>query len=109
MSTPHLRAKTAAVASVIQSLSGILFSYTVPLLLSNQGANLGEKTGLFFGGLSWLYLIPVIFLFPEVKGRTYQELDELFERKIKAWNFAKTKTAYQAGLEVRQENEKVAQ
>lgn len=79
----------------------------MPLLLSNQGANLGQKTGLFFGGLSWLYLIPLFFLFPETKGRTYQELDELFERNIKPWDFAKTKTAYQAGLEVRRENDEL--
>lgn len=71
-------------------------------MLSNQGAGWGQKIGLFFGGMTFLYLIPVIFLFPETKGRTYQELDELFERGVPAWRFASTKTAYQAGVEIRE-------
>lgn len=77
-------------------------SYTIPLLLSNQGAGWGQKIGLFFGGLTFAYLVPVLLLFPETKGRTYQELDELFERRIPAWRFASTKTAYQAGVEIRE-------
>jgi hypothetical protein len=69
-------------------------------MLSNQGANWGQKTGLFFGGITMLYLVPVVLLFPEVKGRTYAELDELFDRGIPAWRFAKTKTAHQSNLEL---------
>lgn len=74
-------------------------SYTIPLLLSDQGAGWGQKIGLFFGGISFAYLIPVVFLFPETKGRTYQELDELFESGVPAWRFASTKTSYQATTE----------
>ncbi|ROT37977.1 general substrate transporter [Sodiomyces alkalinus F11] len=101
VSSPLLRAKTAAVAAIIQSLSGVLFNYTVPLMLSNQGANWGQRIGLFFGGITFAYLVPVLFLFPETKGRTYQELDELFERRIPAWRFHETKTAHQTGVEMR--------
>lgn len=33
------------------------------------------------------------FLFlPELKGRTLEEIDELFERRIPAWKFKTTKT-----------------
>jgi hypothetical protein len=71
------------------------------MMLSNQHAGWGQKTGLFFGGITFVYLVPVILLFPETKGRTYQELDELFESGIHAWKFAKTRTAHQAGLEYR--------
>ncbi|KAH7353178.1 general substrate transporter [Pyrenochaeta sp. MPI-SDFR-AT-0127] len=98
-SSPRLRAKTTSVAVTIQYCTGILFSYTVPLMLSNQNAGWGQKTGLFFGGTTALYLIPCILLFPETKGRTYSELDELFERGIPAWKFATTKTAHDAELE----------
>ena len=56
----------------------MLQNYTVPLMLSNQNAGWGQKTGLFFAGITALYLIPCIWLFPETKGRTYEELDELF-------------------------------
>jgi hypothetical protein len=76
-------------------------------MLSNQNAGWGQKTGLFFGGTTALYLIPCILLFPETKGRTYAELDELYDRGIPAWRFASTKTAYNAEVEhQKQEQEK---
>ena len=68
-------------------------------MLSDQQAGWGQKTGLFFGGLSMLYLILCVVWFPETKGRTYAELDELFERGIPAWKFASTETAHQVGVE----------
>ncbi|PNH46429.1 hypothetical protein VD0004_g1647 [Verticillium dahliae] len=101
VSSPLFRAKTTALASIIQSASGVLFYYTVPLMLSNQNAGWGQKIGLFFGGISVIYIIPVFFMFPETKGRTYQELDELFERRVKAWNFAKTETSHQRSVDAR--------
>ncbi|KAH3904725.1 hypothetical protein HBI56_213670 [Parastagonospora nodorum] len=106
-SSPELRAKTTSIAVTIQYLTGILFSYTVPLMLSNQNAGWGQKTGLFFGGTTALYLIPCILLFPETKGRTYAELDELYDRGIPAWRFASTKTAHNVEVEhKKQEQEK---
>lgn len=86
-------------------MTGILFSYTVPLMLSNQNAGWGQKTGLFFGGTTLIYLIPCVLLFPETKGRSYNELDELFDREIPAWRFASTQTAVSAEVEF-QEKEK---
>jgi hypothetical protein len=64
-------------------------------MLSNQYAGWGQKTGLFFGGITAVYLIPCILWYPETKGRTYAELDELFERRVPAWKFASTKTSHQ--------------
>ncbi|KAH7143442.1 general substrate transporter [Dactylonectria macrodidyma] len=99
ISSSNLRAKTTSIAVTIQYLTGILFNYCVPLMLSNQYAGWGQKIGLFFAGITFLYLIPCILLFPETKGRTYHELDELFERRIPAWRFATTRTTHQDNLE----------
>ncbi|KAM5341255.1 hypothetical protein ACJ41O_015364 [Fusarium nematophilum] len=101
LSTPSLRAKTTSIAVTIQYLTGILFNYCVPLMLSNQYAGWGQKIGLFFGGITLLYLIPCVLLFPETKGRTYHELDELFERHVPAWRFAATKTSHQSEVETK--------
>lgn len=76
-------------------------------MLSNQNAGWGQKIGLFFGGITLVYLIPCILMFPETKGRTYHELDELFERRVSAWNFASTKTSHQEDLEAKVSGEKV--
>ncbi|KAM0335047.1 hypothetical protein ACHAQA_000081 [Verticillium albo-atrum] len=100
ISTPVLRAKTTSVAVTIQYLSGVLFNYTVPLMLSNQYAGWGQKTGLFFGGATLLYLIPCVLLYPETKGRTYAELDELFQRGVPAWRFQSTRTSHQDDVDV---------
>ncbi|KFA56515.1 hypothetical protein S40293_01180 [Stachybotrys chartarum IBT 40293] len=99
VSSPVFRAKSAAMAAVLQSASGVLFNYTVPLMLSNQNAGWGQKIGLFFGGITIVFLIPVILLFPETKGRTYQELDELFDKGVPAWKFATTQTSHQKIVE----------
>ncbi|KAF5012866.1 hypothetical protein FDECE_1156 [Fusarium decemcellulare] len=104
VSSPLFRAKSTAVASIIQSASGVLFNYTVPLMLSDQNAGWGQKIGLFFGGITVVYLIPVILLYPETKGRTYQELDELFERGVPAWKFAQTETSHQRSVQARLDN-----
>ena len=76
-------------------------------MLSNQNAGWGQKIGLFFGGITLVYLIPCILMFPETKGRTYHELDELFERRVPAWKFVSTKTSHQEGLEVQASERKV--
>ncbi|KAF6818846.1 sugar transporter [Colletotrichum plurivorum] len=104
VSSPKLRAKTTSLAVTVQYITGIIFNYTVPLMLLNQYAGWEQKIGLFFGGVTFVYLIPCVLLYPETKGRTNQELDELFERRIPAWKFAKTKTAHQAGIELRTGN-----
>lgn len=70
-------------------------------MLSNQGAGWGQKIGLFFGGITLVYLIPCVLMFPETKGRTYHELDELFEQRVPAWRFASTKTSHQLELEAK--------
>ncbi|KAK5048260.1 hypothetical protein LTR84_005930 [Exophiala bonariae] len=98
VSSPQLRAKTTACAAIIQACTGLIFSYTVPIMLSNQGAGWGQKIGLFFGGITFVYLLPVIFFYPETKNRTYEELDELFERGIPAWKFETTKTRHQTAV-----------
>jgi len=77
----------------------------------------GVKTGYFFAAISFVGGGVLLLTVPEVsgphsfknfsdapktKGRTYAELDELFERGIPALKFAKTKTAAQYELETRQ-------
>jgi len=99
ISSPSIRAKTTSIAVTIQYLTGILFNYTVPLMLSNQYAGWGTKIGFFFAGTTALMLIPVIFFYPETKGRTYAEIDELYERGIPAWRFHTTKTYAQEEIE----------
>jgi MFS family permease len=99
VSTLALNAKTTAFAVIVQSLSGLLFSYTVPLMLSNQDANWGERTGFLFAGTCFIWLIVAYFYLPDTKGRNFADLDDPFERKIPLRKFHKTKTTAQEQME----------
>jgi hypothetical protein len=114
-STPQLRTQTAGIAAVLQSCSGVIFvrtawshsacqtlmsqTYSVPLMLSSQYAGWGAKIGFFFGPLAAIFTGLVYFAVPETKGRSYAELDELFERRIPAWRFKDTRTSAQDAVE----------
>lgn len=47
-------------------------------------------TGFFYAGLTFLLLTFMWFMLPETKGRTFAELDVLFDNKVSARKFAKT-------------------
>jgi MFS transporter, SP family, general alpha glucoside:H+ symporter len=50
----------------------------------------GAKTGFFYGGTCLVSLVFTYFCIPEPKGRTFAELDILFQRKTPARQFATT-------------------
>ncbi|KAM5368279.1 hypothetical protein ACJZ2D_009645 [Fusarium nematophilum] len=93
-STTRLRAKTTGVAIIgIQGMATV-YTYIPPIMLNSPALGI-SNTVFFWAGTGTLVYILVWFLVPETKGRTFAELDELFERKIPAWRFANTKTAVQ--------------
>jgi SP family general alpha glucoside:H+ symporter-like MFS transporter len=97
--TPRLRAKTNSFAQAIGGMFGLIFSYTVPLMLSDQQLGWGVKTGYFFAGTAMIGAVLIWFIMPEFKGREYTELDELFRRKIPTRQFKSTKTQIQLARE----------
>jgi SP family general alpha glucoside:H+ symporter-like MFS transporter len=52
--------------------------------------NWGNYTGFFWAGLCALCCIYVYFRLPEPSGRSFAEMDLLFERKVSARKFATT-------------------
>ena len=67
---------------------GIITCFAVPPMLTN----LNIRSGFIFGATSLPISVFMWFFLPETKGRAAAEIDELFERKIPAWKWAKTKT-----------------
>ncbi|KAJ9121876.1 hypothetical protein QFC24_004458 [Naganishia onofrii] len=98
-SSPRLRAKTAGIAASGTCLFGLIFNYTVPLMLSPQQAGWGIKIGLFFGSLTILGLVIIYFTVPEIKNRTFAELDEIFGKKVATRSFGTYKTEVQMARE----------
>ena len=64
-------------------------TYSSPYLLNSQGANLGGKVAFIFGGFDVLLTIFSILYVPEIKGRSLEEMDRIFEAKLWAWQFQK--------------------
>ncbi|WVF72569.1 hypothetical protein IAT40_007386 [Kwoniella sp. CBS 6097] len=62
-------------------------------MLNPTGGNLGGKCGFVWGGTALACLITAYFCLPEMKGRSYRELDILFGRRVSARQFSKTEIA----------------
>lgn len=69
-------------------ISAFVVTFSIPYILSDFGAGLGW----LLGGDSILAVIFAIFFVPELKGRSLEEVDELFEAKLWAWQFDKYQT-----------------
>lgn len=86
--TGPLREKTMAFSSTVNVVAAWLVSFTVPYLLDVIGARIGYIYGSF-GIVATVY---AYFFVPEIKGRSLEELDELFGNHVSARRFAQTET-----------------
>ncbi|KKY24295.1 putative mfs alpha-glucoside transporter [Phaeomoniella chlamydospora] len=86
----RIRGKTLGIACFVPHILSIAITAGLPYAMSTAEANWGAKTAFLFAGLSIIVLVWAFFYLPESKGRTFEELDILFERKIPARRFAST-------------------
>ncbi|KAH8553034.1 general substrate transporter [Umbelopsis sp. PMI_123] len=80
----RLREKTVNLATSISVILTFLVSFTLPYLLNAPYANLQAKVGYIYGSFSVLTFIFGYFYVPELKNRSLEEVDEIFENKIPA-------------------------
>ncbi|OHX01010.1 maltose permease [Colletotrichum incanum] len=86
-SATRVRSKTIALATAAQGVVGIIMTVAIPYMINPDEANMQGKLGFFFGGLASLCFIWAWFRVPETMGRTYEELDILFEQRVPARKF----------------------
>lgn len=55
-----------------------------------QGGNLGGKCGYVWAGTAFFCLACAYIWVPEMKGRSYREIDILFKRRVPARKWKKT-------------------
>lgn len=91
LSSTRLKAKTIVLARAAYNASNIFVNVMTNYQLSSTAWNWGARTAYFWAGTCFLSTIWVFFRLPEPKDRTYAELDVLFEKKVPARKFAKTK------------------
>ncbi|TVY23350.1 Maltose permease [Lachnellula hyalina] len=87
VSATKLRTKTIAIATATQALFAIGMTVGIPYMINPDQGNWRGKMGFFFGGLSVISLIWCWYRIPETGGRTYEELNLMFERKVKTRAF----------------------
>ncbi|TVY19948.1 Maltose permease MAL31 [Lachnellula arida] len=87
VSATKVRSRTIAVATAVQALFGIVMTVAIPYMINPDQANMRGKLGFFFGGLSAISFVWAWFRVPETKGRTYEELDLMFEKGVKTREF----------------------
>lgn len=91
----RLRAKTATMAVGVNAIIGTLTNIVIPFELDA----IGPKTGYMFFGIGVVCLVLIYLWVPDVTGRTYAQLDELFERRIPARKFKTTVCTGEYGQE----------
>jgi MFS transporter, SP family, sugar:H+ symporter len=76
-------------------LTAFATSFATPYLINSHYANLGGRVGYIFGSFNFVMVILTFFCIPELKGRTLEEVDQLFESGVPLRKFGnlKTKTA----------------
>ncbi|KAL6705024.1 hypothetical protein ACN47E_007427 [Coniothyrium glycines] len=86
----RLRALTIALARNCYNVSGIVANIITPQMLNPTAWNWGAKTGFFWAGTSIVGIAWSWWRLPEPKGRTFGELDDLFEKRVSARRFKST-------------------
>lgn len=89
ISATRLRTKTIAIGTAVQAAASIIFTIAVPYMLNSDEGNWGGKAGFLFGGISFICFLWCFFRLPESRGRTYEELDMLFQSGVPARQFKK--------------------
>ncbi|MCO5549826.1 hypothetical protein L7F22_003300 [Adiantum nelumboides] len=87
----RLRAKSVVFSRGAYNLAGILINVINPRMLNPDAWNLSAKSAFVWMGTGLVFLVWTYFRLPEPKGRTYGELDILFEAKVPARKFKSTK------------------
>ena len=86
----RVRTKSTVFARNVYNLVGIMNASITPYMLNPTAWGWGAKTGFFWAGICFLSLVWTYFRLPEPKGRTFAELDVLFECKVSARKFKTT-------------------
>jgi SP family general alpha glucoside:H+ symporter-like MFS transporter len=88
-SSTRLRGKSLAIARAVENCVSIVAQTINPYMLNPSEGNWKGRAAFFWGTASLVCFIWAYFRLPECKGRTYEELDILFENRIPARKFKK--------------------
>lgn len=87
VSSARLRGLTIALSTVSCFVWSVVFAVVIPYAMNEDQGDWRGKIGFLFSGLSFLCAVYCFWCLPETKGRTFEELDILFEQKVPSRQF----------------------
>lgn len=87
VSSTRLRSKTVGLARNAYNFANLINYFVSPYILNPGEGNWKGKAGFLTGGLIIICFVWTYFRLPETKGRTYEELDILFAKRLKTREF----------------------
>ncbi|KUJ09666.1 general substrate transporter [Mollisia scopiformis] len=88
VSKSSLRSHTQSLATVTNGLVGAVSGVLLPFAMNPNDADLGGKIAFIYGGILGVSCIGIWMYYPETKGRTFKEIDRLFEMGVPPREFA---------------------
>jgi len=111
LSTRRLQIKSVVLGRNLYNVVGIICAVLTPYMLNPGEWDWGNYAGFFWAAICFLCIIYTYFRVPEPRGRSFAELDLLFERGVSARKFATTQVdvfeEHVSGNVVKQYTEKV--
>ncbi|KAL3469087.1 general substrate transporter [Aspergillus californicus] len=86
-STTRLRSHTIGLARNCYNIASIVNTVVGPYILNPTAGNWKGKCGFLTGGILVVCFVWAFFRLPEMRGRTYEELDILFSMNLSAREF----------------------
>ncbi|KAF2168524.1 hypothetical protein M409DRAFT_65469 [Zasmidium cellare ATCC 36951] len=87
--TARLRTVTNGFVLLSISLTSLLVTYVLPYITNPDEGNLGAKVYVIFAGVMFFGLVVSYLWFPNCKGRTPAQLDQMFQARLPARKFTK--------------------
>lgn len=84
----RLRSQTVGTASGLNFVANWAVSFFTPYFINPDKLGWGPKYGYIWGGSNLILAIWAFFFVPETKGRSLEQLDELFEKGVSARKFS---------------------
>jgi sugar porter (SP) family MFS transporter len=84
----RLRSQTVGTASGLNFIVGWLVSFFTPYFINPDHLGWGPKYGYIWGASNLILAVWAFFFIPETKGRSLEQLDELFEKGVSARKFS---------------------
>lgn len=76
-------------AAAVSFVFGWICAFTTPYFINKANLNWGPKYGYIWFVSGLIVTAFVYFMLPEVRGRTLEEIDEIFRNKVPARDFEK--------------------